>query len=104
MFHSCAKLLAHISWVPVVYSCNPGYSGGRHQEACGLKPAWKHSSRDPILKNPSQKWAGGTAQGVDPEFKPQYCKEKKIPSGICNAKEDASEQLVLLTREHKSLT
>jgi hypothetical protein len=28
-------------------------------------------------KNPSQKKAGGMAQGVDPEFKPQYCKKKK---------------------------
>jgi hypothetical protein len=25
-------------------------------------------------KNPSQKRAGGVAQGVGPEFKPQYCK------------------------------
>jgi hypothetical protein len=24
-----------------------------------------------------QKRAGGVAQGVDPEFKPQYCKKKK---------------------------
>jgi hypothetical protein len=32
----------------------------------------------PYLKKiPSQKWAGGVAQGVDPEFKPQYCKNKK---------------------------
>jgi hypothetical protein len=29
-------------------------------------------------KNPSQKKrAGGVAQGVDPEFKPQYCQKKK---------------------------
>jgi hypothetical protein len=28
-------------------------------------------------KNPSQKKAGGVAQGVDPEFKPQYRKKKK---------------------------
>jgi hypothetical protein len=27
-----------------------------------------------VQKNPSQKRAGGMAQGVDPEFKPQYCK------------------------------
>jgi hypothetical protein len=25
-------------------------------------------------KNPAQKRAGGVVQGVDPEFKPQYCK------------------------------
>jgi hypothetical protein len=29
------------------------------------------------LKNPSQKRAGGVAQVVGPEFKPQYCKKKK---------------------------
>jgi hypothetical protein len=28
-------------------------------------------------KNPSQKRAGGVAQGIGPEFKPQYCKKKK---------------------------
>jgi hypothetical protein len=27
-------------------------------------------------KNPSQKRAGWVAQGVGPEFKPQYCKNK----------------------------
>jgi hypothetical protein len=29
------------------------------------------------LKNPSQKRAGGVAQGVGPVFKPQYGKKKK---------------------------
>jgi hypothetical protein len=28
-------------------------------------------------KNPSLKRAGGVAQGLGPEFKPQYCKQKK---------------------------
>jgi hypothetical protein len=28
-------------------------------------------------KNPSQKRAGGVAQCLAPEFKPQYCKKKK---------------------------
>jgi hypothetical protein len=28
-------------------------------------------------KNPSQKKAGGVAQGVGSEFKPEYCKKKK---------------------------
>jgi hypothetical protein len=28
-------------------------------------------------KKKSQKWAGGLAQGVGPEFKPQYRKKKK---------------------------
>jgi hypothetical protein len=26
-------------------------------------------------KNPSQKRTDGVAQGIDPEFKPQYCKK-----------------------------
>jgi hypothetical protein len=30
-----------------------------------------------LEKNPSQKRAGGVAQGVGPEFKSQYCKKKK---------------------------
>jgi hypothetical protein len=29
-----------------------------------------------LEKNPSQKRAGGIAQGVGPEFKPQYLKKK----------------------------
>jgi hypothetical protein len=33
--------------------------------------------QDPISKNPSQKRAGGVAQGKGPEFKPQYCKKKR---------------------------
>jgi hypothetical protein len=30
--------------------------------------------QDPISKNVSQKRVGGVAQGVDPDFKPQYHK------------------------------
>jgi hypothetical protein len=55
----------------------PSYSGGSDQEDHSSKPAWANSSRDPILKKPSQKRAGGVAQGVDPEFKPQHHKKKK---------------------------
>jgi hypothetical protein len=33
--------------------------------------------RDPISKIPNTKRGGRVAQGVDPEFKPQYCKKKK---------------------------
>jgi hypothetical protein len=36
-----------------------------------------NSSQDPILKKPITKRAGGVAQGVGPEFKPQYHKKKK---------------------------
>jgi hypothetical protein len=38
------------------HACNPSYSGGTDQEDCDLKPARANSSRDPILKNPSQKY------------------------------------------------
>jgi hypothetical protein len=31
----------------------------------------------PYLKKPFTNRAGGVAQGVGPEFKPQYCKKKK---------------------------
>jgi hypothetical protein len=42
------------------------------------KPAWTNSSIRPHLENyPSQKRAGRMAQGVGPEFKPQYYKKKK---------------------------
>jgi hypothetical protein len=42
-----------------------------------LKPAWGNNSQDPISKIPNTKGAGGVAQGVGPEFKPQYLKKKK---------------------------
>jgi hypothetical protein len=32
---------------------------------------------NPILKNPSQKRAGGVAQDVGPKYKPQYHRKKK---------------------------
>jgi hypothetical protein len=35
---------------------------------------WVNSSQDPISKKPN---ASGVAQGVGPEFKPQYCKKRK---------------------------
>jgi hypothetical protein len=40
-----------------------------------------------LEKNPSQKRAGGMAQGVGPEFKSQYCKNDNIPNldtAYCN--------------------
>jgi hypothetical protein len=40
-------------------------------------PAWANNSKDPISKTPSQKRAGGVAQGIGPEFKPQYHKKEK---------------------------
>jgi hypothetical protein len=71
----------------VAHTCNPSYSGGRDQEDQGAKPAWANSSR----KNPAQKRAGGVAQDVGPEFKPQHHKTKnkktypvKSCEGLCN--------------------
>jgi hypothetical protein len=64
------------SWVPVAHTCNPSYSGGRDLEDCGSKPARKIVCKTLSQKNPTQKRAG-VAQGVGPEFKPQYQKKKK---------------------------
>jgi hypothetical protein len=61
----------------VDHACNPSYSGGRDQEDPSLKPAQANSSGDPISKKTlHKKRAGGVAQGVGPEFKSQYCKNK----------------------------
>jgi hypothetical protein len=49
----------------VAHTCNPSYSGGRDQEDQGSKPAWANSLQDPILKNPTQKRAGGVTQVVE---------------------------------------
>jgi hypothetical protein len=69
-------------WVLVAHGYNPSYSGGKDQEARSLKPAQVNNSGDPISKHLSQKRAGGVAQGVGPEFKPQYRKEKKKSLGL----------------------
>jgi hypothetical protein len=60
----------------VAHTCNPSYSGGRDREDRGPKPAWE-SSQAPISKTPFtvKGLAGGVAQGVGPEFKPQYYKK-----------------------------
>jgi hypothetical protein len=63
--------------VPVAYACNPSYSGGRGQEDHGSKPVQANSLGDPILKKPITKRAGGVAQDVGPEFKPQCLERKK---------------------------
>jgi hypothetical protein len=61
----------------VAHVCNPSYLRGREQEDHSSKPARANSSRDPILKNPTRKRADEVAQGIGPEFKPQYHKKKK---------------------------
>jgi hypothetical protein len=65
------------SWVQVAHACNPSNSGGRDQEDGGLKPAQANSLRDPMLKNPSNKRAGGVAQSVEPESNPSTTNKKK---------------------------
>jgi hypothetical protein len=84
------------SWVPVAHAYNPSYSGGRDQEDHCLKPApgkqfWRTclKKQNKTKKNPQQiiiKKAGGVAQGVGPELKPQYRKYKtnKKPILISN--------------------
>jgi hypothetical protein len=59
---------------PVAHDCNSSYSGDRNQKDYGSKPSQANSSRDPILKIPMTKRAGGVAPGVGPEFKLQYHK------------------------------
>jgi hypothetical protein len=67
----------------VVHIYNPSsYSRSRDQEDHDSKPAQANSLEDPIwkkhiLKKKNLKKAGGVAQGIDPEFKPQYRIEKK---------------------------
>jgi hypothetical protein len=58
----------------VVHACKPSYAGGRDPEDHGSKPAWAKSSMRPYLKKSFTKKAGGVAQGIGPEFKPQYRK------------------------------
>jgi hypothetical protein len=53
-----------MSWV---HACNPSYSGGRDQEAQGLKLARANSLRDPILKIPNRKkgwWKGQVIESL----------------------------------------
>jgi hypothetical protein len=60
--------------VPVAHTCNPSYSGGRDKEDLGSKPARANSSTRPYLEKPFTEIGLGKAQGVGPEFKPQYHK------------------------------
>jgi hypothetical protein len=54
----CRALVAH--------TCNPSYSENRDEDDHHLKPFQENSSTRPYpkKKNPSQKSAGGVAQGV----------------------------------------
>jgi hypothetical protein len=61
----------------VAHICNPSYSGSREQGDHSSKPARQIIHETLSRRNPSQKRAGGVAQGEGHEFKPQYCKKKK---------------------------
>jgi hypothetical protein len=64
--------------VPEAHTCNPSYSGDRDQEDHSSKPGQQIVLEALSQKNlPQKKGAGGVAQGVGPEFKPQYHKKKK---------------------------
>jgi hypothetical protein len=58
---------------------NPSYSGGRDQEDLMVQSQPRQIVGENLSpKSPSQKRsASGKAQGVGPEFKPQYHKKKK---------------------------
>jgi hypothetical protein len=62
--------------VLVAHTYNPSYSRVRDQKDQDPKPAQANSSCNPISKIPITKRPGGVAQGIGPEFKPQYCKNK----------------------------
>jgi hypothetical protein len=53
------------------HTCHPSYSVGRDQEDGSSKPAQHIVLETLSQKNPSQKRAGGVAQGVGPELKSQ---------------------------------
>jgi hypothetical protein len=51
--------------VLVAHACNPSYSEGSDQEDLDLKPSLgKYFKRPCLEKKPSQKRAGGVAQGT----------------------------------------
>jgi hypothetical protein len=61
----------------VAHTCNPSYSGGRDKEEHSSKSAPGKQLTRPYLEDiHHKKRAGGVAQGVDPEFKPQYQHKK----------------------------
>jgi hypothetical protein len=57
----------------VAHACNLSDSGGLQFKANPRQIVCETLSR----KHPSQRKGRGVAQGVGPEFKPQYCKKEK---------------------------
>jgi hypothetical protein len=60
----------------VAHAYNPNYSGDRDHEDRHSKPARANRLRDPKKTHHKNK-AGGVAQSVGPEFKPQHHKKRK---------------------------
>jgi hypothetical protein len=70
--------------VPVAYTYNPSYSGGRDQDDHGLKLAWANSSMRPYLQKPFTKivleeWLKVRALNSNPSTKK---KKKKAEFGV----------------------
>jgi hypothetical protein len=64
--------------VPMAHSCKPSYSGGKRSGGSWLEASLGKCFTTPYLeKNHHKKRTGGVAQGVEPDFKPQYCKKKQ---------------------------
>jgi hypothetical protein len=66
-----------LNWAPVALTCNSSYSTCRDQEDCGSKLARAKFVRSYLEKSHHKKRAGGVAQSVGPEFKPQNRKTNK---------------------------
>jgi hypothetical protein len=65
----------------VAHTCNPSYSGGRHQEDHGSKPA--NSSQDPISKKPiTKKRRRGSTKLEALNTNPRAAKKKKKTRGL----------------------
>jgi hypothetical protein len=63
---------SHFIWAPVAHACNPSYSGSRDKEDCRSKPAPGQIILKALSRKKKNHTKGGVAQGVVPEFKPQY--------------------------------
>jgi hypothetical protein len=67
------------SQVPVAHAYNPSYSRVRDQEngIAVQSQLWQIICETLFQKKKSQKRAHWVAEGIGPEFKPQYCKKRK---------------------------
>jgi cell division septation protein DedD len=62
----------------VAHACNPSYQETEIRRIKIQSQPRQIVCKTPISKKPfTKKRAGGVAQGIGPEFKPQYCKNKK---------------------------